>query len=196
MPKLDIRNNVAAVDELLLTTENPLHRQILENWRRHSLLEVCGRWPEILSPELTVDEPHYRMYLNGTVTEYHGKEEVGRLYGSMTDGGHSVVVLTDQDMLVGDRGLAYKTWFNQYYTGADLVEQGHQADPDGSYIRRVYTIEFWKYDRDARLLGEYVAEMYPPEIVEIDPSEVISPAEARAILDPLNRALPVFAGRA
>jgi hypothetical protein len=34
-----------SVDEIIRATENPRHRAILLNYRRHGLLEVSQRWP-------------------------------------------------------------------------------------------------------------------------------------------------------
>jgi hypothetical protein len=42
MAEWEITRITAATDELLRTTENPRHRAILSNYRRHALLEVSG----------------------------------------------------------------------------------------------------------------------------------------------------------
>ena len=57
MRTFDVRDVVKAPDELLARTDNPRHRAILTNFRRHALLEVAGRWPEILTPQMMVDTP-------------------------------------------------------------------------------------------------------------------------------------------
>ena len=37
--------------------DNPRHRAILKNYRRHGLLEVAGRYKELLAPDMTVEHP-------------------------------------------------------------------------------------------------------------------------------------------
>ena len=49
------------VEELLQRTENPLHRAILENFRRHVHLEGSGQFDKITAPDMTVDNPVYRV---------------------------------------------------------------------------------------------------------------------------------------
>jgi hypothetical protein len=61
------------------------------------------------------------------------------------------------------------------------------------YIRRAFLVEFWPYDDEGILLGEYAAEMGPPEIIPIDDSEVITFQEARDALTPLLRPLSAYA---
>ncbi|MFF7633042.1 hypothetical protein ACFZB9_07795 [Kitasatospora sp. NPDC008050] len=58
--KEDITTLTRGADLLLDRTENPLHRRILENYRRHALLEVTGRWREVVhDPAMIVDHPVY-----------------------------------------------------------------------------------------------------------------------------------------
>ena len=65
MAKKDIAVTISAADRLLETTTDPLHRQILENYRRHAILEVCGLWEEIFTPEMTVEHPLYCFNVSG-----------------------------------------------------------------------------------------------------------------------------------
>ena len=60
--KHDIRKLTKGVDEALARTDNPLHRAILLNYRRHQILEVSGRYEEIFVPEMTVEEPEYVIF--------------------------------------------------------------------------------------------------------------------------------------
>ena len=60
--KYDIRQLTLAADTLLKTTTEPLHRKILNNYRRHAMLEVSGRYEEIFAPDMTVEEPFYRVH--------------------------------------------------------------------------------------------------------------------------------------
>jgi hypothetical protein len=44
-----------SIDRLM----NPRSKAILENYRRHANLEVCGLYEQILTPEMTVEHPVY-----------------------------------------------------------------------------------------------------------------------------------------
>jgi hypothetical protein len=57
--KRDPAVTIEAADRLLETTENPLHRQILENYRRRAILDISGDWEVIFDPDMTVEEPLY-----------------------------------------------------------------------------------------------------------------------------------------
>ena len=52
---------VEVLRPLLRTVEDPRHRAILSNYRRHALLEVSGRYEEILTPAMTISNPVYRL---------------------------------------------------------------------------------------------------------------------------------------
>jgi hypothetical protein len=55
---LDIGLNAAAHDRLLETLDNPRHRRIVANYRRHALLEVAGEWEPIFAPDMTIEIPY------------------------------------------------------------------------------------------------------------------------------------------
>lgn len=193
MPKYDITRNTEAVDSLLERTDNPLHRQILENWRRHMLLEISGNWPDIFVPEMTVRDPDYRMYLGGELTNLRGLDEVGSFYDGLTKGGHHVIVITNQNIVVNDGGFAQNVTLTQFFRGSELAEEGHQGlEDDKWYSAEMFVVEFWPYTDQGLLVGEYVAQMGPAVIREIDESEVITPEAARIALEPLLRPLPVL----
>jgi len=76
MARLDISKLTRAADEALETTDHPLHRQILENYRRHAILETTGRWREIFTPEMTVEHPIYRNHASGKSEVLDGRDAV------------------------------------------------------------------------------------------------------------------------
>jgi hypothetical protein len=47
------------VDRTIDRLMNPRSKAILENYRRHANLEVCGLYEQILTPEMTVEHPVY-----------------------------------------------------------------------------------------------------------------------------------------
>jgi hypothetical protein len=193
MAKYDITGNTEAVDSLLERTDNPLHRQILENWRRHMLLEISGNWPDIFAPDRTVRDPDYRMFLGGELTNLRGLDEVGSFYEGITKGGRHVIVITNQNIVVNDGGFAQNVSLTQFYRGHELAEEGHQGlDDDKWYSSEMFVVEFWPYTDQGLLVGEYVAQMGPAIIREIDESDVVTPDAARVALEPLLRPIPVF----
>ncbi len=106
MPVFDVRNVVRVPDRLLAETENPRHRKILMNFRRHAMLEVSGRWKEILVPEMMTAEPVYRINEGGRSFQLVGMAEIGAFYASIADRGLNVFGPIDEVMAVADWGLA------------------------------------------------------------------------------------------
>src|ERR1700761_5396532 len=103
----DFLASMAAVDAAIAQLAEDAHRRaILENYRRHVYLEVSGRIDEILSPEMTVEQPHYRISWAGReVRVLDGKDEVRAFYEEL---GHAEAVLwnTDESVAVADWGFA------------------------------------------------------------------------------------------
>jgi hypothetical protein len=75
-PEFDVTYLPLRIEELLGRTADPLHRAILKNYLRHALLEISGYWDRILVPELTVDEPVYRVAEGGAVHVLTGRVAV------------------------------------------------------------------------------------------------------------------------
>lgn len=188
--------NVAVLPDLLLaSTENPLHRAMLLNFRRHTLLELSGRWEEILIPEMTVDHPVYRLTVDGKMREYVGKEEVGELYRSLTEAEIQIAPLKET-MAVSDSGVYAEQTLGSTISGAALQEQGEDVDD----INATYVVTFeqalvFLYTDDARLIGEHVyGDPDSRKIFKLPSEDTLTFAEARESLRPLleNSPLPPF----
>jgi hypothetical protein len=189
MGKLEITDITLAVDRLLEVTENPRHRQILENYRRHGLLEVSGRWPEIFAPEMSVEHPVYRLTEGGRTVVLDGREQVQEFYRGMADAGNLVMILEDEKLAVADWGFASESIFNHYTPGRLIGED--VDDPDAWYLLRYRVAMVWHYDDGARMIGEHVyEETVGREILKLAPEDVVTREEAREILAPLIRPLP------
>jgi PAS domain-containing protein len=185
--KLDIATLTQAADDLLQRTDDPHRRRILENYRRHALLEVTGRWEQIFVPDMTVEHPVYYLNVNRTSVTLDGYEEVAAFYRALIDTGTHIIVVQDEQLTVADWGLASEAIFNSYARG-DILPDG---DPDGHYIVRQRIAMHWPYDPRGRLIGEHVYEhTHHSEVIRIPESEFITVAEARDTLDPLIRPLP------
>ncbi len=77
------------VDDLIDTLENPRHRKILINYRRHGLLEVSGRYEELLAPNMTVPHPHYRLFEGGQGDHSRRDGHGSRLLSAARCDGHA-----------------------------------------------------------------------------------------------------------
>lgn len=180
---------------MLEQTDNPRHRYLLQSYLRHRYLESAGRWKEILDPALTVDVPHYRFNLAGrepfTLT---GKDQVGMLYGHWTATNQCIFYVEDEDVAVGDhmvigRGIGY-----QQTLGAELAAAGLDVDPEAMYLKKSQIMMLWPYDDNCWLVGEDVWEFDTAEagLFRLDPADVLTAEQSRALLDPYIEPLPSF----
>ncbi|GAA4704943.1 hypothetical protein [Phytohabitans rumicis] len=187
MRTFDVRDVVKAPDELLARTDNPRHRAILTNFRRHALLEVSGRWQEILTPRMVVDRPVYRINENGRSVHLTGLDEIGKFYQDIADRGLNVFGPIEERIAIADWGLAIESLFGNYLPGHVLAAQGEDVDdPDAWYQLTHYMASFWPYDEDCRLIGEHIYEDAASRTIEkLRPEQVVTPAMAARILTPL-----------
>lgn len=183
----DVRNVTKAADEVLKVTENPRHRAMLKNFRRHAMLEVAGRWKEILVPEMIVSHPVYKIYESNQYIILNGMNEVSSYYNGLTETGVNVFSPIEEVVTVSDWGLALETHFGGHLKGSFLLTQGIDVDdPDAYYNLSRWVASFWPYNKDCILLGENIYENYGSrELTKVDPADVVTPEMARKILDPL-----------
>ncbi len=165
---------------LLERTDNPLHRAILLNFWRHVHLEGSAQYERILSPDMTVDHPVYRVSWGANPAVIEGKDGVLAFYNSV---GEAVLWNSDDLIAVGDWGVADELTFNQLAYGLTLQAIGYDVEkPDGLYHVASRQSFIWPYDSQARLAGEHLYEDKTSlSIVEVDPSEGITPARVREI---------------
>src|SRR5581483_5236829 len=103
--KLDIGLNAATHDRLLETLDNPRHRRIVANYRRHALLEVTGQWEQVFAADMTVEEPVYVLEFGATAGKILRGRQVHEMYRQMAEVGANVIVVTDEQIVVGDAGF-------------------------------------------------------------------------------------------
>lgn len=153
---------------------SPHRRKICQNYLEHAALEYTERWPEIFTPERTVEHPVYKVRWGTPETVvYDGMDAVKGFYTELKDGG----VLTNQDELlsVADWGFSSFLKINLFRTGAQLAEQGVEVDdPAGNYIIQTPCAMYWLYDENARLIGENVFETEPGVVKKLAPGEVVT----------------------
>jgi len=194
--RLDPAVTLAAPDRLLETTTDPLHRQILENYRRHAILEITGDWQGIFDEDSCVEEPVYELNVTGyDGVVARGQDEVKAVYRKLAEDDQTVMILTDEVLMVSDWGFASEAFFNTYIRGQNLIEKGIEVeDPDGYYVMRQKFAMLWPYDERGRMIGEHVYENKAFfEIQQIEERDYLTLADVRARLLPLLRPLPAFA---
>lgn len=169
-----------AVEALLRTTTNPLHRAILLNFRRHVHLEGSGQFEAISAPDMMVEDPVYRVSWGANPVVVRGKQAVVAFYNSV---GEQVLWNSDDLIAVNDWGIADELTFNQLLKGAALLRMGYECNnPDGWYHLQSRQAFIWPYDASARLRGENLYEdKTSVQISEVNASEVITPARVAEI---------------
>lgn len=169
-----------AVEELLKKTQNPLHRAILQNFRRHVHLEGSGQFDKIVASDMMVDNPEYHVSWGANPALVKGKENVVKFYTSV---GEAVLWNSEDLLAVNDWGIADELTFNQLLKGETLRVLGYEADDANAYYHLQSRQAFiWPYDDKARLKGENLYEdKLSVKIVKVDASEIITPARVREI---------------
>jgi hypothetical protein len=169
-----------AVEELLRKTENPLHRAMLENFRRHVHLEGSGQFDKIVASDMMVDHPVYRVTWGANPVVIEGKQGVLDFYNSVKE---AVLWNSDDLIAVADWGIADELTFHQLVKGHDLLELGFTVDdPEAFYHYSSRQVFVWPYDEQARLKGEHLYEdKTTVKIEKVNPADVITPQRAREI---------------
>jgi hypothetical protein len=165
---------------LLEGTTNPLHRAMLLNFWRHVLLEGAGRYDELVTEDMMVDEPVYRVTWGVNPGVITGKEGVLAFYNSV---GEAVLFHSDDRLSVADWGICDEITFHQLTRGGDLRALGYDVERDDALYHVSSRQAFiWPYDSRARLAGEHLYEDKTSlQIDEVRPDEAVTPARAKEI---------------
>lgn len=212
----DITKGNIAIDRLLEVTTNPRHRYILMSYARHRLLEFSGRYEEVLADEMMNDYPVYNFQAFGLDLKIEGKDEVRSMYRNWAETNQCVFYAEDETVAVADNFVASKLTVYQQVWGGTLFGtkvlsilpkglssdifikmldfRGIKPDENHMYLYKSHEQWFWPYDDRGRLLGEYVLEpdKSTSEIRKLEPDEVLTAAEASALLMPHVKPLPDF----
>ncbi|CCH31967.1 hypothetical protein ABZ816_26960 [Actinosynnema sp. NPDC047251] len=184
MKVFDVRDIPTGVDAALAVVENPRHRHVLKNYRRHALLEVSGLWEDILIPTMTVEHPLYRLTERGRTLVCDGMDEVRGLYADIVGRGVNVFGALEEEVAVSDYGIFIEAVFAQVVRGTDPALADEGVDPAGVYQVSHRFAAAWPY-RDGRLVGEFVYDDTGSwRVDEVPPSALLTPAQARAALAP------------
>jgi hypothetical protein len=216
MLNLDITKANIAIDRLLEVTENPRHRFILMSYSRHRYLEVSGRYDEVFTSDMMVDNPVYNLHALGFNTTLEGKDTIKNLYRSWAETNQCIFYTENEQVAVADNFVASALTAYQQVSGKSLLMskalsvlpkglshellvklleiRGMKADENSMYLYKAYEETIWPYDDRGRLVAEDVWEpsYSKREIIKLDPEDVLTTAEAARRLAPLIKPLPSF----
>ena len=134
--RFDVTKFPRDVEASVERTVNPFHRAILKNYFRHLLLEISGYWDQILVPELTIDEPVYRIGHLGRTIVLIGHDEVASFYRTTCETGKNVIGALPMYMRVDDFRVVTEARWAEVLTGI-LARNEHgvtEADPNAHYL--------------------------------------------------------------
>jgi hypothetical protein len=193
MASFDITEINVAVERLLGITENPWHRYLLSAYGRHRLLEMAGRYKEIFAPDMTVEDPVYRLSLLGRPpVKLDGREEVEAVYRRWTATDQHIFYIQHEQLAVGDTMITSRSIIYQQARGSALVRIGVDADENAMYLTKSNIAMIWPYDERGRMVGEDVWEYDDTDrdFIKLDPADVVTADEAAKALEPLIKPLP------
>jgi hypothetical protein len=216
MAKFDITRLNAAVDRLLIHTENSRHRFLLQAYSRHRYLEVAGRYEEIFAPDMMSPDAVYHFNANGNEVELKGQNEIKSLYRMWSETNQSIFFIESEEIAVADHYIASVTtsyqqvsgktvrankilsylpkWLSHKLLMRSLASNRDSADNHDMYLYKSTVEMIWPYDDRGRLMGEDVWETEPSkaELIKLDPADVLSTQEAARQLNPLIQPLPMY----
>jgi len=217
MMKLDITQLNKAVFRLLEATENPRHRFMLMAYARHRALEVAGRYEEIFAPDMMSPEAVYHITAGGNNVVLTGQPQIKSLYRMWAETNQTIFYVDTEEVSVSDHYVTSIATIYQQVSGRSLkankllaalpgfisrklleraLEQArHRSDDKNMYLHKIVGLQMiWPYDSRARLIGEDVYEPLPgqAELIKLDPRDVVTTAQARALMGPQIQPLPSF----
>lgn len=215
MLNLDVTKANVPLDRLLEVTDNPRHRLILMAYARHRLLEVSGRYEELFTSDMMTDRPRYSFQALGFDTMLE-RDAIKNMYRMWAETNQTIFYAENEQVAVADNFVASVLTLYQQVWGTSLTmskvlgflprrlsqvllsklleRQGLKADANSMYLYKTHIETIWLYDDRCRLAGEHVWELSDskPEIVKLDPKDVLTTADAAKLLAPMIKPLPSF----
>lgn len=156
------RECMQVIADMVDAEADPHRKAIAANFLRHAALEFSGQDELILHPDMTVDEPVYHVKWGPELVTYDGMDAVQGYYNGVNQ-----VTSTFQDHTcwVNDWGIASYSTFVRFTTGEVLAGEGADVEKkDQTEYAQLWPMAmFWKYNEDAKLVGEDVYMLYDPE---------------------------------
>jgi hypothetical protein len=183
---------------------------------RHRNLEMAGRYEEIFTPQMMVEEPVYRLHANGLRVKLQGPEKIKDLYRVWAATNQSVFYTEREEVAVSDHCITSMAVGYHQVTGRSLLEnkvlsylpafiseflldlsfgrQNFNAYESSMYLYKSTLYMIWPYDDRGRLMGEDIWEPEPrkAEIIKLGPADVLTTQEAGRLLAPFIKPLPSF----
>jgi hypothetical protein len=216
MLSYDITKSLQPVEQLVTVTSSPRQRYLLLAFLRHLYLEMSGHYDDVLSDDMMVETPVYNLHALGFNTTITGKENVRSLYKFWADTNQTVFYGENVQAAVADGYIALTVQAHQQVWGGSILSskvlgllpkglsselllkllaaKGLEAKPDQMYLYSNFEESIWPYDDRGRLLREDVLEPLPQnaQITKLDPADVLTTAQAAALLAPLIKPLPNY----
>ena len=216
MLNFDITKSLTPIDDLISVTTSPRQRYLLLAYQRHLYLEMSGRYEDVLSDDMMVENPVYNLHALGFNTTITGKDNVRNLYRFWAETNQTVFYGENVQVAVANNFVALTVQAHQQVWGGSILSskalgllprglssdllldmlklQGLKAEPDQMYLYSNFEETIWPYDDRGRLLREDVIEPNPAQaqITKLDPADVLTTAQAAALLAPLIKPLPNF----
>jgi len=216
MLNYDITKSLQPVEQLVTVTASPRQRYLLLAFLRHLYLEMSGRYDDVLSDDMMVENPVYNLHALGFNTTITGKDNVRSLYKFWADTNQTVFYGENVQAAVADGYIALTVQAHQQVWGGSIVSskvlgllpkglsadllidmlklKGMTAEPDCMYLYSNFEESIWPYDDRGRLMREDVLEPLPQnaQITKLDPADVLTTAQAAVLLAPLIKPLPNF----
>jgi hypothetical protein len=219
----DVTQTNKAVRDLIDRTDNPRHRFLLMAYDRHRNLEMAGRYEEIFTPDMMVEEPIYHLHANGLRLKLQGRDKIKDLYRVWAATNQSVFYTESEEVAVSDHCISSMAVGYHQVTRRSLLEnrvlsylppfisefllylafgrQNFHEDRSSMYLYKSKLYMVWPYDDRGRLIGENIWEPEPrkAEIIKLAPADVLTTQDAGRLLAPLIKPLPsideMLAGR-
>jgi hypothetical protein len=194
MNRFDITQTNAAVERLIETTENPRHLYLLHAYNRHRYLEMAGRFDDIFTADMTVENPVYHFNVLDSVMTYDGAQAVKEVYRAWTSTDECIFYADNEKIAVSDTMVVSTLMIYQQHPGSILAAGGAPVDPDVTYLMKTATHMIWPYDERGRMIGEDVWEYDPSlrEIIPLDPADVLTVEQSGKLLNPFIKPLPAY----
>lgn len=181
--RFDVRKFLHGCDEKLAQDLSPHQRRIMLVYKQHASLEICGRWQEIFDPRLTVNEPDYVFAAGKKYYKLEDASSVRWFYNALSTAGSSVRLLTNEEIYLTDKGFMSEALYHIYMRGDTARSYGHDvADLDGYFIERRWSIVNWRFNEQARMIGERVYPAPTADLVQVDKSQFWTTEEVADIL--------------
>jgi hypothetical protein len=183
-PAFDITFWPRSIDSALARTADPHQRAMLLNMRRHILLELSGRWREVLQSEYTVDVPRYRVVTPLGAVEPVGLDEVKAFYESLFDARSGVWTAIEEQLIVHDKGVISEALLAAFMSGGALADAGADVDPSQDYMVTFNQAYAFEFDQDAKLVGERSYDANNQKLFPVAKEDVITFDQAAIALAP------------